>query len=504
MDHEALDLRKSLAVLRKRWKLVFLVTAFALIATYLATTATEPVYEAQVKLLLSPRQAVSLSGQSGSESLQLSILSERLSKTYAEILKSRTLANTVAEQLRLKVSPTQLTRRVSASPVRNTQLIAFRVEDPDPGKARLIANTYAKSFRDMVTTLDGSEQRLDAEPLIRVSVVEPAIEPTAPVRPNPLLNMILALVGGGLLGLILVFLLDYFDVSIKTAEEVTGILGAPVLGQIPTSPSKSRGGQSPIVCSHPKSKAAESFRSLRTNTQFLNFNQSLKTLMVTSPGPGEGKTSVATNLAASIAQTDSRVLLCSCDLHSPRAESLLAEPNGRGHGLTHVLTGQSDLEDSIRPTTVENLWLLPTGPLPPNPSELLGSPAMGEVLAQAAQSMDYVVIDTPPVLGLSDAAVLAPQVDGTVIVVQAARTSRTSAQEAVGVLKRLDAKMVGAVLNRAEAAGHKNVYPHYYQREQRRSMAAWARLTVAATLIAGASGLVAGLIVLLGPESPWR
>lgn len=218
-----------------------------------------------------------------------------------------------------------------------------------------------------------------------------------------------------------------------------------------------------LVLDNPRSITAESYRTLRTNIQFYNVGESMQRLLVTSAGPSEGKSTTAANLAITFAQTGQRVVIVDADLRRPFLHRLFQVSNLVG--LTNVMLGSASLEEALLPTTMPSLSILPTGPIPPNPAEMLGAPRMGEILDQLHEHADVVIIDTPPVLAVTDASVLASVVDGVILVTAAGMVSRELAQRAKTQLEAVKARVLGVVLNGVEddATGY---YSYYYYGQQ--------------------------------------
>lgn len=216
----------------------------------------------------------------------------------------------------------------------------------------------------------------------------------------------------------------------------------------------------------PKAVVSEAFRTLRTNLQFASLNEELRIISVTSTGPAEGKSVVCANLAVSIAQTGTKVILIDCDLRKPAIHKIFGLENHVG--LTSVLTGQKDLESALRPTQSENLRLLTAGPIPPNPAELLQSKAMQATLAQVKEHADKILIDAPPVLPVADAMILASYVDGVIFVIGVKQVSKDMVRRAKEQLDGANARILGVVLNKIKYdRGREHYYYNYYTVDER-------------------------------------
>jgi capsular exopolysaccharide synthesis family protein len=303
--------------------------------------------------------------------------------------------------------------------------------------------------------------------------VEQAAAPGSAIQPRPLQNTLL----GGAVGLLIMgaiaFLIEYMDDTIRTPEEINHAFGLPVIGYIADTSSKGNGGERVTVAEEPRSPVSEAFRALRTNLEFSNVDKPLKTILITSPNPTDGKTTVAINLAAIMVQAGSRVLLVDADLRRPRIHRFLDMPNKIG--LCQVFTGQVHFDDALYSAdkALENLQVMRSGGQPPNPSELLGSSRMDDILNLAKDTADIVLIDSPPFV-VSDAAVLATKVDGVLLVLQPGRTSLGSARAMVEQLQRANARIVGVVLNRipykrglfSNGYGYGYYYAPYYYSNQ--------------------------------------
>jgi succinoglycan biosynthesis transport protein ExoP len=300
-----------------------------------------------------------------------------------------------------------------------------------------------------------------------VRVVDVAPLPTYAVAPNRKRAALMAMVLGLALGIGLAVGLDRLDDSVKSPDELPTRFGLPVLGQIPAIRVSDKQAHADIplsrLVSHvdPRSVVAEAYRSLRTNIAFARAQSRVRTLVLTSPGPADGKSTTVANLAITFAQQGQRTLLVDADLRRAVLDKTFSVP--RTPGLTEVIVGVSPLSQSVHPTTVENLFVMASGQLPPNPSELLGSDRMREVLNEARESFDVVLFDSPPLLAVTDAAVLSTMVDGAILVVRVGNTSREAVRRAAAHLRAVHSRVLGAVLNDIDATsgGYYGGYGYY-------------------------------------------
>jgi capsular exopolysaccharide synthesis family protein len=269
-----------------------------------------------------------------------------------------------------------------------------------------------------------------------------------------------ALVLGLFGGIGLAFLLETLDTSISTRDEIEERLGLPFLGIVPRiQPGKAEPDRDLFVHSNPKSPAAECLRSIRTNLLFMSPDKPLRTILVTSSGPSEGKTTTAISLAQIMADGGSRVLLVDADMRRPRVHQIFRL--SKESGLSSLILGEGSLDEVIHSTPIPNLSVLPCGPIPPNPSELLHTGAFGNLLSTLATRYDRIIIDSPPAGVVSDAVVISTQVDGTALIVKGGRTSRDAAVRTVRALRDVNAQLLGAVLNDLDLEDQR--YGQYYQ-----------------------------------------
>lgn len=512
-----MELRDYLRILRRK-KFLILLAGLLVAGTALGLSLTQqPVYEASARLLLEPTQRVFESSANPPVDVPTEI--------------QRLESQPVKEAVRQSVGAAP---KVRAIQVEQTQVIRITTEATSPARAAEFANAYAdayiayrvqqavdqlakaegpvrekvdaigkelKPLQDQISALPAGTQRdakvLELSPKINallgvestfkstldklqidaalksggVSLVAPATVPSEPVRPNPLRNGLLGLGVGLMFGTGLVFLFEHLDDSVKTREDLARATNdVTVLGVIPAVAGWRNRAESRLVArDEPSSPSAEAYRSLRTSIQFIGLDRKLQVLQVTSPNASEGKTTTLANLAVALSQAGQTVAVLSCDLRRPRIHDYFGLPNGVG--FTSVLLGESPLSTALqRVPNLPRLLLLASGRLPPNPSELLSSRRTTDVLSALRENVDIILVDSPPVLPVTDAAVLSTKVDGTLLVSMAGQTSSKELSRALETLRNVDANVVGTVLNGAAAeSGYGYGYSYTEQVEQPRN-----------------------------------
>lgn len=332
----------------------------------------------------------------------------------------------------------------------NDQLDEVRTETGDvaPGTeaAERALETQAASLIVQIAVLEEELSELSPAENLRVGqIVEQADVPTGPSRPNHVRNGLLGLIVGLIAGVGLAFLKERLNDAVRGREDLEALVGAPVLAVIPRVIRwRQRQRELLVTLEEPHSTASEAFRTLRTRVLFALHPVGAKTLVVTSAHAGEGKTSTTANLGIALAQAGKRVIIVSADFRKPRLHRFFGLKNQRG--LTDVLVGDILLSDAIKPTKVDKLRLIPTGTVPPNPAELLGSDAMGRVLGELREIADLVVIDAPPALVVSDVIALAPLAEAAIILADAG-TARHSISQTRQQLEQVNVPVVGTILN---------------------------------------------------------
>jgi polysaccharide biosynthesis transport protein len=488
-------LRSYLHVLRRRRWWVASLTVLGLGASLaLSLTATKD-YSATAQLLMQSTGSVNLSSGVGQTVV-----------TSADVQTELQLATSaqVQEAVRKKLGTLPA---ISAAEVGQTNVIALTAVNQDPARAATIANAYARAFvswstATAISSLTTAENQLGhqistlgrqikslpktsaqavalsnqqavlkgqlaqlevagATASTGLQLVSPAVTPTAPSSPKPAQDAILGFIAGLVLGIGAAFLRDNLDDTLTSGDAVEQIIEAPVLATVPVVASwrkKSR----PVVISvsDPTSQPAEAYRSLRTSLQFAGHDQPLRTLLVTSPNAGDGKTMTTVNLGAVFAQAGARVVIVSCDLRRPGLSQFVA-PSEQAD-LSSVLRGQQPLDQAVTPVPhLDGLYALGTLATDGNPTELLAGQRMRDVVAELSRRFDLVLIDSPPVLPVADAIILSGYVDGVLIVAASGQTRRAELRRTAQKLAQGRAYVVGAVLNKASGQGEYGYYDNY-------------------------------------------
>jgi polysaccharide biosynthesis transport protein len=446
--------------------------------------------------------------QPASQSTALGTAQQPVTPTQVQTMQQLATSAPVLARVRRELGTTPA---VTAAQVAQTNLIAITAVSAIPARAALVANAYAAAFVKVQRTvaldnLAAAESQLRAQirsiskqvAMLRgtpgtaseqtalvnqaavlreqlaqmqvnstgnaggLSLVTPAQVPSAPASRGPVEDGLLGLAGGLILGLGAAFLRDNLDDAVASKEAAEEFSGATVLTAVPMVTSWKRRDR-PLVVSlaRPMSPAAEAYRSLRTSLQFVRQEHDLRTILVTSPAAAEGKTSTLSNLGAVFAQSGERVLLVSCDLRKPRLGQFFGVDER--FGLTTAILGEHSLEELIQPVSGnEDLWLLPSGQPPPNPAELLSGRRTQEIFWSLREHFDLVLIDSPPVLPVTDAVILSKDADATLLVVAAGQTRRGDLQRAAEQLAQVNARVTGVVLNETTKQGAGYGYGYGY------------------------------------------
>jgi capsular exopolysaccharide synthesis family protein len=435
------DLRDYAQTLRKRWALLALCTLVALGAAAAATLLSPKMYTSSTQLFVSSRD------QTGaiSDAYQGGLFAQQRIKSYAQVADSPGVTDVVADKL--GISPAKLAGQVSAEAPLDTVLLNITATDSSPAQAQRIAAAVAQEVTTRVPELETPSGSSNAP--VKITVIKAASLPGAPSSPRPKVNLALGLLVGLALGVGAAVLRESLDTTVKGKDDLQRLTGATPLGVIAEDPEVAK--RPLVVQVEAQSPRAETFRQLRTNLQFVDVDRPLKTVVMTSASAEEGKSTTACNLAITLAQAGVRTILVEADLRRPRVADYMGLEGAVG--LTSVLTGLTSLDEALQPWGRNAMWVLASGPLPPNPSEILGSHQMSELLKTLEDRADMIVFDSPPLLPVTDAAVLARQADGAVLVVRHGKTRREQVTRALEALQGVDARLLGTVLNWAPIKG---------------------------------------------------
>ncbi len=453
-----MTLRDYLRVLREQWLVVFLAVVLGLAGATAVYFIKPREYTAQLTIYVSSQGADTT--QAAFQGAQLS--QDRVA-SYTELLTSARVTSDVIERLRLPETTDELAKMMTATSKVDSVLLDVTVTDPDPQRATDIVNAVGQVFPDLVAELE-RPTKPDATPAVAVRVVQPAQVPLKPSSMGLSVMLALGLLAGLAVGIGGALARSALDVSVKSPEQLRAAANAPNLGTIAHDPQVPK--RPLIVREDPHSPRSEAFRQLRTNLQFVDVDNPRKVIVVTSSMPGEGKTTTTVNLAIALASAGARVLLIDADLRRPRVADLLGqEPTV---GLTNVLSGRASPDQVIQPWGDGALDVMASGPLPPNPSELLASRHMSTLLRELRQYYDIVLIDTPPLLPVTDAAVIAPATDGVILACRFKQSSRIQVEAAAAAISAVSAPLLGTVFTMVPSSGPRAYarYNSYYRSDQ--------------------------------------
>lgn len=446
-----MELRDYLRVLQRNWILILGLTLLGVLGGAAASLLIKPTYTAQAQLFV----AIQNSG-TVQELQQGNTFSQARVQSYAKTVETPVVLQPVIDSLGLSMTSSELAAKVKATSDLNTVLITISAEDGSPAQAAAIAQAVSDSLVEAVQTLERSD-KTSLSP-VKLSVVTPAVAPREASAPNTKANLALGLLAGLILGAGAALLRTTLDNKIRGEADVRQITGAALLGGIAFDRDAVA---KPLITQAPnQSPRAEAFRRLRTNMQFANLGQKSGAVMLTSSLPGEGKSTTATNLAITLAQAGQSVVLVDADLRRPMiAEYLGLEGSA---GLTTALVGNASLQDLLQPWGDDQLFVLTSGKIPPNPSELLGSDGMLRVIRQLESMFDAVIIDAPPLLPVTDAAVLSQHLGGVILVVGSQAVKQGDVEKSLGALELVGANLLGIVMNMLPSKGPDS-YSYSYQ-----------------------------------------
>ncbi|MEO6604719.1 MAG: polysaccharide biosynthesis tyrosine autokinase [Aeromicrobium sp.] len=438
-----MELRQLLRTLRRRWRFIVVVFLLGMIAAAGLTLTITPKYSS------TSRVYVTATANGSIDALQQGIYSAQRITSYADLAKSPEILAKVIRQTGVVMTPEELSANVTTTAVLNTVILKIDVTNPDPEVARELARAMADQVVALVSSLETPKQiSNDKDEQIPAPIVAKQAGDASfsadKVSPNLTVNVVVGALLGLLMGVAGAVLRDLFDTSIKNGEDLAEATNSSVMAVIPFDASVPKHPLITDVEGH--HERIEAFRVLRTNLQFVDLDSKRQMLVISSAVPDEGKTVTATNLAITLAQTGRRVLLLDCDLRKPSVAKVLGLENSVG--LITVLIGRATLGDCIQQHE-SGVDFLGTGPLPPNPAEVLETDAMRDLLSKLRDAYDVVVIDAPPLLPVADPSILAPMVDGVLLVTRHGKTSREYVHQAASRVGGVGGRTIGVVLNMA-------------------------------------------------------
>lgn len=408
---------------------------------------TVPMYKSSTTVILG-------SNQEGTGITQSDIsINNNLVSTYAEIIKSRRVLEQVQKELNESYTYKELASEISVSSINNTQIIKITVEDNNALNAKIIANLVAKVFTVEVPEL----YNLD-----NVHILDVAIEEDEPYNINVAKSSII----GGVLGLVIssgiFFVIYYFDRTAKSVEQVEEVLQMPILGSVEETKNLK---EELVVATNPKEIISEQIRTIRTNLQFTSADEKIKTILITSSIPSEGKSFISSNLATAFAQNNKKVLIVDCDMRKGRVNKIFKISNriGLSNLLAYKEDDEENLEDYVFKTKIDNLYIIPRGKVPPNPSELLNSQKTAKLISLLSEIFDYIIFDGPPVNGLSDSLIMSDYVDRTIVVTSLNSAPIELLESTKKMLTNVNAKVAGVIVNKVPRRKSSGKSYYYYE-----------------------------------------
>lgn len=446
-----MDLHDYLRILHRNWVLVVAATLAGVLLGGLASVLVKPTYTADTELFVSIQGSGTVS-----ELQQGNTFSQARVQSYVQTVTTPVVLQPAIDSLGLDLTAGDLAKQVKASNELNTVLIRIAVSDTSPVQAAATAQAVASSLIKAIDVLE--KPKTGGTSPVGLSIIKPAEAPTAASAPNTRLNLIVGLVVGLLLGIGMAIARTVLDTRVRGEADARHLTDLPLLGGIAF---ESEAEKKPLLTQLPQqSPRAEAFRQLRTNLQFANVSGHAKSVVVTSSVPGEGKSTTATNLAIALAQAGQSVCLVDADLRRPAVSDYLGLE--RDAGLTTALIGRADVNDLLQPWGDDNLFVLTSGQIPPNPSELLGSQEMEHLIRRLEAAFDTVIIDAPPLLPVTDAAVLSQYAGGVLLVIGVHRVKQPEVQRSIKSLAMVEADVLGMVLNRLPTKGPDAYAYNYY------------------------------------------
>ncbi|RFA21194.1 polysaccharide biosynthesis tyrosine autokinase [Subtercola boreus] len=443
-----MDPHDYLKALRKRWIVIAILGVLGGGVAYTYAESLPDSFQATSEIFVSSTQ-----GQTTSELVQGSTYTQNLVQSYSQLATTPKVLTPVIAELGLQVTPAQLAKSITAATPLNTVIIQITVTDGTPARAAAIANSVGESLAKTATAL--SPQNSSDVASISMEIVTPAQAPVNPIAPNRRLIEISGLAVGLAAGVLYAIGRALFDTRLRSPRDIERLTDVPVIGNVERRRRHDPQPNGITMRLAPHSLIAEDYRRVRTNLEFADVDNAIRSIVVTSAMPGEGKTTMSINIALAMAERSLRVLLIDADLRRPSVATY-AQIEGAA-GLTTVLVGSADLDEVIQ-HWAPNVDILTSGVIPPNPNQLLGSSAMARLLSTVIGQYDFVIVDTPPLLPASDALTLTHMTDGAVVVSLYNSTTRQKLTDALAALSGVKARTIGVVLNQTKPKARDEYY----------------------------------------------
>ncbi|SFR90889.1 capsular exopolysaccharide family [Microbacterium sp. cf046] len=456
-----MELRDYLRGIRRHFLAILIMTAVGVGVAYAWTLVQNPVYEASADGIIQAQNTTE-----GQTSLSGDAMAQQMVETYLEMASWQDVADAAIQKLGLQITADQAFARIVVVNPANTAILRVTAQGSSPEDAVALAEAWIQALATVIDDYEGDGTQGTAP--LTITVASSASLPTTPVFPDLSTSLIVGGVLGFGFGIAFALIRTVSDRRIRSADEVEARTNIPVVGTIPTA--EALGGESRLfdpTAAGPKGTGfavSEALRSLRTNLQFMDVDNPPRTIVVTSPLPGDGKSTIACNLALTLAAGGKPVVLVDGDLRRSTVAASMGLPGGAG--LSDVLSGRAELADVLQRTPRSpNLYVLTAGSVPPNPSEVLGSGRMRKLLADLAVHAT-VIVDAPPLLPVTDGAVLTHQADGALVVVSLAKTTYDLLEKSLDTLQKSNGRALGVVLNKAPLKGmDASPYSYEYRRE---------------------------------------
>ena len=446
---EEIDLKELLIFIKEKlWIILMSLVITSCISTIYILNIKKAIYKSSTTYIMISNM-ISPDYMQGITTTDVT-LNEKLIQTYKEVIKSRTILERVIKKLDIDETPETLTKYIAVEQVSTSSMIRITVTYKDPNLAQKIAETVGEEFSNEIKSLYNMNN---------ISVVDKPLVPTTPANKSNVKEIVVINGGGVVLSLMIIFLVFYFDNTIKSPEQIEEKTKLPILGNVPMISKKNKENKDLITHKNPKSVVSEGIRTIRTNLQFSNVDNNVKKIMFTSSMPGEGKSFISTNVAIAFAQDGHKVLIVDCDMRKGRLHRIFNETNNKG--LSNLLIDNKDIKKYIKQTKIKNLSILTCGTTPPNPSELLNSEANKKLIKKLEEEYDYIIFDCVPINGLPDSIIMSKIVDRVIIVSANKETPMDLLIKTTKSLQTVDSNIAGVILNKVNTTYDK-YYGHYY------------------------------------------